>query len=201
MKKTLIISLLFMLCMNAEEKDFYKIFNGKDLTGWIGAKDGYKVTEDGSIAALNRKKNIYTEKEYSDFVLRFEFKLDAGANNGIGIRTPAEGKATLECQILDNSSPKYANKKDYQYHGSLYHLVGAKKGFLKPVGQWNVQEISVIGSKIKVTLNGTVILDVDMSQLKKQNKGTKRTTGHIALLGHGAGVYFRNMRIKEVNQK
>lgn len=200
MIKLFIISFFLILNINANEEGFVKIFNGKDLSGWIGAKDGYKVTEDGTIAALNRKKNIYTEKQYSDFVLRFEVKMASGANNGIGIRTPAEGKATLECQILDNSSPRYANKKDYQYHGSLYSLIGAKKGFLKPVGEWNVQEISVIGSKVKVTLNGTVILDVDMSQLKKQNKGTKRTIGHIALLGHGAGVFFRNMRVKEIKK-
>jgi len=200
MIKLFIISFFLILNINADEEGFVKIFNGKDLTGWIGAKDGYKVTEDGTIAALNRKKNIYTEKQYSDFILRFEVKMDSGANNGIGIRTPSEGKATLECQILDNSSPKYAKKKDYQYHGSLYHLVGAKKGFLKPVGEWNTQEISVIGSKVKVTLNGTIILDVDMSQLKKQNKGSKRTTGHIALLGHGSGVYFRNMRVKDIKK-
>ena len=200
MKILFLISLFLLLNLNAEEEGFVKIFNGKDLSGWTGAKDAYKVTEDGTIASLQRKQNIYTEKQYSDFILRFEVKLDSGANNGIGIRTPAEGKATLECQILDNSSPKYANKKDYQYHGSLYYLAGAKKGFLKPLGEWNAQEISVIGSKIKVTLNGTVILDLDMSQLQKQNAGTKRTQGHIALLGHGTGVYFRNMRVKEVKK-
>ena len=201
MKKLIIISLFLILNINAQEEGFVKIFNGKDLTGWSGAKEAYKVTEDGTLAALARKKDIYTAKQYSDFILRFEVKLESGSNNGIGIRTPAEGKATLECQILDNSSPKYANKKDYQYHGSLYSHVGAKRGHLKPLGEWNVQEISVIGKQIKVTLNGTVILDVDMSQLKKQTKGVKRTTGHIALLGHGSGVYFRNMRVKEILKK
>ena len=116
MKKLLLfMAFLFCCSLAADDKEdgFVSIFNGKDLTGWIGAADGYKVEKDGSLAALARKKDLYTKKQYSDFILRFEVKLSAGANNGIGIRTPAEGKATLECQILDNSSPKYANKKDY----------------------------------------------------------------------------------------
>ena len=200
MKKLITLILLSSCLLLPAEEGFTSIFNGKDRTGWIGATDGYKVTEEGTIAAMDRKKDIYTEKQYSDFILRFEVKMDSGANNGIGIRTPAEGKATLECQILDNSSPKYANKKDYQYHGSLYYHVGAKRGFLKPVGEWNEQEISVIGTQVKVTLNGTVILDTDLSQLKKKSKGLKRTIGHIALLGHGAGVYFRNLRVKEIKK-
>jgi hypothetical protein len=200
MRETLFFILISMITLqlSAQEEGFEKIFNGKDLSGWVGATDKYTIEDDGTLTTRS-KTNIFTKKEYADFILRFEVKLASGANNGIGIRVPQKGgKATLECQILDNSSPKYENKKDYQYHGSLYSLVGAKRGFLKPVGEWNIQEISVIGKKIKVTLNGTVILDVDFETLKKSNAGTKRTQGHIALLGHGSGVHFRNLRVKDL---
>ena len=84
--------------------------------------------------------NLYTEKEYADFIYRFEFQLTPGANNGLGIRAPLTGDAAyvgMELQILDNTAPIYANLHEYQYHGSVYGVIPAKKGFLKPVGEWN----------------------------------------------------------------
>jgi hypothetical protein len=151
--------------------------------------------------------NLYTEKEYGDFNLRFEFQLTPGANNGLGIHTPLEGDAAYvgkELQILDNTASKYDDLEVYQFHGSVYGVIPAKKGFLKPVGKWNQQEVIVKHPKIKIVLNGEVILEGDYLEASKNgtldhkdHPGLQRSQGHIGFLGHGDVVHFKNIRIKE----
>ncbi|RCS41036.1 DUF1080 domain-containing protein [Bremerella cremea] len=193
--------------MAAEGDDgFVPLFNGKDFGGWI-ANPGY-VAEDGKIvcAPAKGKGNLFTKDEYANFVLRFEFKLPPGANNGLGIRAPMKGttsRSGFELQILDDTAEKYAKLKPYQYHGSLYGLAPAKRGHLKPIGEWNKQEVTVDGDLIKVVLNGTEILSVNLEEIRNNptldgndHPGLKRSTGHIGLLGHGSPVEFRNLEIK-----
>ena len=150
------------------EEGFVSLFNGKDLTGWVGDTKGYQVV-DGAIVC-KPGGNLYTEKEYSDFVFRFEFKLTPGANNGLGVRTP-QGKdaayAGMELQILDDTADKYKNLQPWQFHGSIYGLVAPKKGHQKPVGQWNTQEVTANGSKIKVVLNGVTITEADLAKIEQ----------------------------------
>ena len=151
---------------------------------------------------------MYTEKEYSYFILRFEFKLTPGANNGLGIRTPLMGDpayVTIELQILDNTADIYKDLKPYQYHGSLYGVVPAKRGFLRPVGEWNIEEVTARGRQITVKLNGEIILDVDIDQAIKEgtmdgrdHPGLMREIGHIGFLGHGSVIEFRSIWIKEL---
>ena len=155
--------------------------------------------------------NLFTEREYGDFVLQFEFKLTPGANNGLGIRTPSRGNpayAGMELQILDNTAEKYKKLKPYQYHGSIYGVVPAKRGHLKPVGQWNCQEVIANGRQITVKLNGTTIVDANLDQALADgtadgkgaagHPGLKREKGHIGFLGHGSVVEFRNLRLKKL---
>ena len=152
--------------------------------------------------------NLYTEKEYGNFILRFEFQLTPGANNGLGIHAPLEGDAAYvgkELQILDNEHEKYAKLETYQYHGSVYGIIPAKRGHLKPTGEWNQQEVIVEHPKIKIILNGTTILEGDYLEAskngtldKKDHPGLKRNSGHIGFLGHGDVVRFKNIRIKEL---
>ena len=180
-------------------KEPVSLFNGKDLTGWTGAD--YEV-KDGVLICSG--KVLSTEKQYSNYIFEFDFLLPKGGNNGIGIHYPGEGRpsgAGMELQILDNSHPKYAKLKESQYHGSLYKLQAAKRGFLKPVGQWNHQKITVDGPKVIVELNGTKILDADLTELATKNrkhKGVKRRGGYICFCGHGAPVQFRNITILEL---
>jgi hypothetical protein len=199
----------YTIPLSAEEKKqgFVSLFDGSNLDNWIGNKTGY-VVEDGSIVAHPEHGggNLYTKDEYADFEFRFEFQLTPGANNGLGIRTPTQGDAAyvgMELQILDNEADIYKNLKPYQYHGSVYGVIPSKRGFHKPTGEWNTQEVIVKGSKVKVILNGTVILDGDIDEASKngtadhnQHPGLKNKSGHIGFLGHGDVVRFRNIRVK-----
>ncbi|MEK6239306.1 MAG: DUF1080 domain-containing protein, partial [Planctomycetales bacterium] len=177
----------FAAADDKKEEGFVKLFDGESLKGWVGAVKGYEV-EDGAIFCKPKGGgNLFTEKEYGDFVLRFEFKLTPGANNGLGIRAPLNGNAAyagMELQILDNTADRYKNLKPYQYHGSIYGVVPAKRGHLKPVGEWNQQEVTCRGNQVKVVLNGTVIVDADIQKASDpktldggKHPGLKRTKG------------------------
>jgi hypothetical protein len=187
--------------------EFVSLFNGKDFTGWGGAgkpeQSGYVIKEGGIIESTKKCRFLITEKEYSNYVFEFEFKLTAGANNGLGIHYPGKGDPAytgMEIQILDNTHPKYAKLKDYQFHGGLYTLVAAKKGHLKPVGEWNKEIVTVNGPNVKVELNGVVIMDANLDEVNKskpKHNGAKRRKGHLCFCGHGAIISLKNLRIKE----
>ncbi len=200
-----------LLTKEEKEEGFVPLFNGYDLDGWTGNKTQYQV-KNGVIVvdpeASGSSGNLYTEKEYSDFNFRFEFMLTPGANNGLGVRAPLGGDAAyggVELQILDNTASIYANLQPYQYHGSLYGVAPADRGHLKPIGEWNKEEVIVKGDRYQVILNGTKILDVDAKKATrngtmdgKDHPGLKRKTGHLGFLGHGSEVKFKNLRIKEL---
>ena len=198
---------------------FKQLFNGEDLTGWTDDKGeehkGY-VVEKGMIVVEPKLAggNLYTAQEYDDFTMRFEFKLTPGANNGLGIRTPRGVNAAyegMELQILDNRAEKYAKLQPYQYHGSIYGVVPAKREYLKPAqewpkGQWNYQEVTAKGNRIIIQLNGITIVDADIAEASKDgtldhkdHPGLKRTKGYIAFCGHGDKLAFRNLRIKSLD--
>jgi hypothetical protein len=207
-----------------QEQGFTTLFNGKDLTGWVygtrnGAPNksgkGYQIENGVLFTTKDDGGNLFTEKEYSDFVLRFEVKLTENANNGIGIRAPLEGDAAyvgMEIQVLDDGGSQYTKLQPAQYHGSVYQMFAAKRGAQKPVGDWNVEEITAKGRRITVVLNGTTIVDANLDDVKDEallakhrdlnrpegSRGIANTKGHIGFLGHGAHVEFRNIRIKEL---
>ena len=200
--------------LTPEEKaeGFVALFNGRNLDNWIGNKESY-VAEDGKVVIKPESGsggNLFTEKEYADFIFRFEFLLTPAANNGLGIRAPLEGDAAyvgMELQILDNTAPVYANLQPYQYHGSVYGVIPARRDYLKPVGEWNFEEVYIKGTQIKITLNGTVIVDGDIAGPRdngtmdhNDHPGLKNKTGHIGFLGHGSVVKFKNIRIKDLSQ-
>ena len=204
-----------LTAQHTDETGFLLLFNGKNLDGWVGNTQSYRA-ENGMIVIDPEGEgegsggNLYTAKEYSDFIFRFEFQLTPGANNGLGIHAPLEGAASYqgkELQIIDNTAAKYADLEPYQYHGSVYGIIPARRGFLKPVGEWNQQEVIVQGSSIKVILNGTAIVDGDFMEASKNgtmdgkdHPGLQRTKGHIGFLGHGDVVRFRNIRIQDLSK-
>jgi hypothetical protein len=187
---------------------FEPIFNGRDLEGWQGPVENYQV-ENGRIACRPGKGGtIYTAAEYGDFVARLEFQLPPAGNNGLAIRYPGEGDAAYngmcELQVLDSEHPNYAELDPRQYHGSAYGMVAAKRGYLRPTGEWNFQEVTVAGSKIRVELNGSVILDTDLAQVNEfmaesPHPGKSLVRGHFGLAGHNDPVRFRNLSIKPLD--
>ena len=203
------------LSLTEEEKTqgFVSLFDGTNLDSWTGNTSGYLI-EEGALVVhpdIGNGGNLYTKEEYDNFVYRFEFQLTPGANNGIGVHAPLEGDAAyvgIEIQVLDSENPiYYPNLQPYQAHGSVYGVIPAKRGFLKPTGEWNQEEIMVEGTKVKVTLNGTVIIDGDYAEASKngtidhrEHPGLLRTTGHLGFLGHGDLVRFKNMRIKVLEE-
>ncbi|WP_029905287.1 DUF1080 domain-containing protein [Prevotella sp. 10(H)] len=203
----------FQLSAQEEKESFKILFDGTNMHSWTGNTVDYAI-EDGCIS-LNPKGghggNLYTKDEFSDFTFRFEFQLTPAANNGVGIRTPMGVDAAydgMEIQILDHDHPVYKDITPLQAHGSVYGIIGAKRGFLKPVGEWNEEEITANGDHIKVTLNGTVILDGNIREATKngtadgqQHPGLFNKKGYIGFLGHGSPLKFRNIRIKELNSR
>ena len=200
----------FVLSDEEVKEGFKILFDGTNMHEWTGNLVDYKI-EDGCISVPAETKfggNLYTKNEYSDFVYRFDFQLTPAANNGVGIRTPLTGDAAyvgMEIQVIDSEHPVYRDLREYQYHGSVYGVIPAKRGFLKPVGEWNSQEIIANGDHVKVTLNGTVILDGNIRNAAangtmdgREHPGLFNKSGHIGFLGHGSAVKFRNIRIKEL---
>ena len=214
--------------LTAEEaaQGFEMLFDGTNLDKWTGNKDGYKIQNNTIYvsAGYGSGGNLYTVKEYKDFVYRFEFCfVRPGVNNGVGIRTPMGVDAAYygmcESQILDHDDPIYAGwLREYQVHGSVYGVIPAKRIVHKPLGEWSTEEIRVQGTHITVTVNGEVIVDGDIKEACQghnvapdgsdhnpytvdghNHPGMFNETGHIGFLGHGAGVKFRNVRVLDLS--
>lgn len=196
------------LCPEEKTAGFVSIFDGKTFTGWTGATDGYEIV-DGTIRCIpGQGGNLLTEKDYADFIFRCEFKVPPGGNNGIGIRAPEKGHVAtegIEIQILDNTAEKYNTIAPYQFHGSVYGLIPAKRECTPKVNEWNTQEVECVGRKIAVRLNGVVIAEGDLDEAVKngamdgrEHPGAKRSAGRVGFLGHDDPVAFRHIRIKEI---
>lgn len=188
---------------------FVSLLYDRDLvaSGWIGSTNGYVVDEEMVMTCIRGQGgNLLTAKEYGNFHLIFDFRLTPGANNGLGIRTPASGNpayAGMEIQILDDRHEMYENIQPWQAHGSIYGVVAARRDLLKPAGEWNTEEVIADGTKIKVIVNGEVAVDADLADITDENilnehPGLKNASGHLGFLGHGDELSFRNIRIKEL---
>jgi hypothetical protein len=195
----------------ANEPDFVPLFDGTTFGGWIGGPSRFVIHDGMLISKKGCSGNMLSEKEYADFTLRFEFRLTPGANNGVGIRVPRDGEGSydgIELQILDDSAEKYKQLEPFQYHGSAYGIAAARRGALRPIGDWNEEEIRCRNRQIKVVLNGATILNIDLDVVVPHGKtidgsrhpGLLNARGHIALLCHGDEVAFRTIRIRETEK-
>ncbi len=190
-----------------QQQAFQQLFNGKDLTGWQGALENYEVVDGAIRCKAGHGGQLLTENEYGNFIARLEFKLPPGGNNGLAIRSPGDGDpayaAMCELQVLDSEHEKYAKLDARQYHGCAYGMVAAHRGYLRETGQWNFQQVTVDGSTIRVELNGSLILDADLSKVtefmaERPHPGKDRTSGFFGFAGHNDPVEFRNVSIKEL---
>jgi 3-keto-disaccharide hydrolase len=192
--------------LQREDKGFVSVFNGRDLTGWQGAVDNYEVVDGAIRCKQGVGGSLFTKEEYKNFVARVEIRMPPGGNNGLAIRFPGQGDPAYagmcELQVLDTGYPGQLD--DRQYHGSAYGIVAAHKGYLRPAGQWNYQEVTVQGPRVKVELNGTVILDADLYEVKEYmansaHPGLKTPQGYFGFAGHNDPVEFRNIQIKRLS--
>ena len=214
---------VFSLPADEAAAGYEVLFDGRSLHKWTGNTTNY-VPLDGTIdvtATYGGSGNLYTVGEYGDFILRFEFRfLTEGVNNGIGIRTPMGVDAAfhgMEIQILDHDAPIYKDISDYQQHGSVYGVIPAERVKFGELGEWNTEEIRAVGDRITVTVNGRVILDGNIREAcqghnvsedgskvnpytvdHRNHPGLFNKSGHIGLLGHGAGIQFRNLRVLDM---
>jgi hypothetical protein len=191
----------------SDPEGFANIFNGSSLDAWAGAADNYEI-RDGAIACKKGKGGVlHTKEKYGDFVARVEIKLPPGGNNGLAIRYPGSGdpaySGMCELQVLDDGHEKYKKIDNRQAHGSAYGMVAAARGFLRPAGEWNYQEVTVKGSTIKVELNGSIILNTDLKDVKEfmansPHPGKDLAEGFFGFAGHGDDVMFRNVSIQKI---
>jgi len=189
---------------------FHRVFNGKNFDGWAGPLGNYQILDGAIMCRPSKGGTIYTKEQYGDFVARLEFKLPPGGNNGLAIRYPGEGDTAYvgmcELQVLDDNYEKATGQKidPRQAHGSAYGMVAAQRGYQHPIGDWNYEEVTVKGSTIKVELNGTVILNCDLSKVTDYmgghaHAGKDRTTGSFGFAGHNDPVMFRNISIERLD--
>ena len=185
------------------------MFNGRDFSGWAGPVENYAVVDGAIVCQPKKGGTIYTREEFADFVVRLEFKLPPGGNNGLAIRYPGTGDTAYvgmcESQVLDDNYEQATGQKidPRQTHGSVYGMIAAARGYQRPIGEWNFEEVTVRGSTIKVELNGTVILDGDVAKVteflaKKEHPGKDRTSGSFGFAGHNDPVAFRQIRIQRL---
>ena len=184
---------------------FTSVFNGENLAGWLGAVDDYQVRDGAIVCREGRGGVLFTQDEYGDFAARVEFKLPPGGNNGLAIRYPGKGNPAYdgmtELQVIDNDAERYAELDARQYHGSAYGMVPAFRGYLRPAGEWNYEEVTVRGSIVKVELNGAIILNADLAEVDEYmadspHPGKNLKKGHFGFAGHNDPVMFRNVAIR-----
>lgn len=189
------------------EDGFTPIFNGKDLTGWAGPVEGYEVVDGALRCRKGHGGTVYFNETLKDFVVRVEMMIPKGGNNGLAIRYPGQGDTAYvgmcELQVLDNDADGYKSLDARQYHGSAYGMAASHRGYLRTPGEWNYQEVTVQGSTIRVELNGTVILNTDLSKVTEYmanspHPGKDRAEGFFGFAGHGSDVAFRNVRVKKL---
>lgn len=197
-----------------KQVDWIEMFNGKDLTGWVA--EGVKEFKDkeGQMKPVWSAQNgllrcdgkgfgfLRYDTEVDDFTYHLEFRMGKDCNSGIGIRhlkyDMAKSTATrpsysgYEIQLLDDAD-KDASKTST---ASLYRYVAPTANAVKPAGEWNSIDIECIGPKIRVTLNGKLIQDVDQSQIEEiKNKPLK---GYVSVQNHGKQIEFKNLKLRKM---
>lgn len=197
--------------MDGGDADFEPLLAGGDFRGWTGAIDSYELVDGELRAKAGAHGNLLTEDDFDDFIVRLEFRLPAGGNNGLAIRVPgADGDPSvdgLEIQVLDDAPEHYPDLRPYQAHGSVYGLVPARRGYLRPIGEWNYQETIVDGDRVIVRLNGVTITDADLAAARQQpldgheHPGAARQTGRFGFASHSDPVAFRNIRVKRLGNR
>ena len=207
--------------LNRQERDdgWQLLFDGKDLSQWRNFKrDGLSdkwVIEDGAIKLIGAGGgDILTRARYQDFDLRLDWKIAEGGNSGIMILADEAGEHIYshapEIQILDNERHP-DNKRDTRLSGSLYDMIASPAASHRPAGEWNRVRILHDQGQLTVWQNGvqTVSVKINGPEWQRLVAASKfadwpgfaaNSSGHIGLQDHGDVVWFKNLKIKELNR-
>jgi len=177
------------------------------LADWqqIGGREGSWKFEDGILSTGGGGGGwLSTRQEYDNFKLELEFRVPPGGNSGVFVRAPHEGNPAyegMEIQILDDYAQQWAKLRPSQYTGSIYDVQAPSKRATKKANEWQKMIIVCNGPRVQITVNGTVIVDTDVSEYKDKlatHPGLKRTKGYIGLQDHGQRIDYRNIKITEL---
>ncbi len=221
--RTFVIVTLLLLAQvpnrGAAEQPFIPLFDGKTLAGWTTAtggpvQRGWEVQQ-GALVRTGGGGAIFTEQEYADFDLRFEWRIARRGNSGVKYRIARYDKGIYsnpgwlgyEYQIWDDAN---RGTPPHMSAASIYLLQAPsddKK--LKPTGEFNTARIVAVGPRLEHWLNGEKVVDVDttsdiwwrrvaVTKFGEVKDIFKNTSGRIQLQDHGDKVWFRNVRIREI---
>jgi hypothetical protein len=177
------------------------------LVGWqqMGGAQGAWRFEDGVLYAEEANAGwLATNRQYNDFALSLEFRVSPGASSGVFLRAPLAGDPAytgLEIQIVDDYAERQSPLESWQYTGSIHGVQAPSDRVSKKADQWQTMAIIARGPRIQVGLNGTKIVDTDLtyySHLAVTHPGLARTGGYIGLQSRGSRVEFRNIKIREL---
>lgn len=215
---------LYCAANEIDDKDFVPMVSPGTLAGWEGATNAYYATENGELVCtqqggLARLGNLWTVRSYTNFIIRFEVKLSEGANNGLGLRARPDAwcaRQGMEIQLLDDWSDLYNGTnalKAYQYSGSIYGVVAAKRrvdgtSYMSKPNEWTRVEVVANGPFLVVSLNGTEVVKTNIEDFgydslpidNLPHPGLHHRAGRIHWCGHGSDIVWRNIRIKELSE-
>ena len=202
----------------AEDANFKPLLAEGDLkkwhvSDWSNVATPQKVEgepwsfEDGVLMGLNKRTWLYSDKDYADFVLKFEWKVSEGANGGLGLRFPPNGDPAyqgMEIQMIDADRYYQDGGRPEQRSGAIYDLIAPKDPAAKPAGEWNSYEVTCKGDHVQLVWNGKKVLDVDLSQQKQKVAGRddaeplaeRPRRGRIGFQNLNGTVTIRNPMIK-----
>ena len=198
------------LSCNASEKDgdgFVQMFNGKDLAGW--QTTGNWLVKDGNIITLEPRKGewgwqrfgdyLTTTRKYKDFVIDLEVKFNKNGNSGVFLRIgdlANHVESGFEVQIIDTHG-KPQEELTHHDAGGVIRTQPPSKNMIKPAGEWNHYNITVNGNQLTVILNGETINVINLAESAMKDRPAE---GYISFQDEGKPVWYRNVRIKELNK-
>ena len=140
-----------------------------------------------------------TDRDYTDVLVEFDYKLPPGGNSGLYLRTPLEGhpsSVSFEIQLLDDDAEKHRSLKPDQFTGSIYKIAAPARRAARPAGEWNHMKVTARADHLTVVLNGQTVVDVDGRGAPEILRRSPR--GGVGFQNHHAAAWFRNIRIADL---
>jgi hypothetical protein len=206
--------------LNKPPEGFVALFNGKDLDGWKGlvespvtrakmtpdelAKAQAKADEnmrahwkavDGVLAFDGKGSHLCTTKDYGDFEMLVDWKIEKGGDSGVYLR------GSPQVQIWDSSQHSDKDKQPIGSGGLYNNKIGPANPLKcadKRIGEWNTLRVKMVGDRVTIHLNDVLVVDNVVLENYWERDKPIYPTGQIELQSHGSNLYFRNIYIREI---